>query len=118
MPYIEQTRRDAISNGAQPDNAGELNFRLTMILLAADNPERNDVLKACEQYISHKGLRYQFINDVLGACDGAAREIARRTHGHEHKQRLLRYVAAAIYDAIAGPYEDQKRIENGDIPYV
>lgn len=47
-----------------------------------------------KQYIDYNGLNYQHINDVLGALEGAKIEFYRR---------------------IAGPYEDKKIEENGDV---
>lgn len=47
-----------------------------------------------KQYINYNGLNYQHINDVLGALEGAKTEFYRR---------------------IAGPYEDNKIKENGDV---
>ncbi len=46
------------------------------------------------QYLSVKGLSYQTINVVVGALEGAKLEFYRR---------------------VAIPYEDKKRIENGDV---
>lgn len=62
------------------DDAGELNYILTRVAL---------------RYVKAKGeTRYQHINDVLGAFDGATRE---------------------FYRCVAAPYEDIKRRENGDV---
>lgn len=47
-----------------------------------------------KQYIDYNGLNYQHINDVIGALEGAKIEFYRR---------------------IAGPYEDKKIEENGDV---
>lgn len=47
-----------------------------------------------KQYIDYNGLNYQHINDVLGALEGAKIEFYRR---------------------IAGPYEETKIKENGDV---
>lgn len=46
------------------------------------------------QYTKRKGLSYQTINDVVGALEGAKLEYYRR---------------------IAGPYEEKKVKENGDV---
>jgi hypothetical protein len=45
-------------------------------------------------YVDEHGLRYATINDCLGALEGAKLEFYRR---------------------LAGPYEDQKITENGDV---
>ena len=79
MPYISETRRIKIDNLDAPENAGELNYLITTIIL---------------HYIHEKGNKYQTINDVVGALEGAKLEFYRR---------------------LAAPYEDRKIIENGDV---
>lgn len=76
MPYIPQERR-VITEA--PSNAGELNFHITTLI---------------DQYLSHHGLRYQTMNDILGALEGAKLEFYRR---------------------VAAPYEIRKCNENGDV---
>jgi hypothetical protein len=81
MPYIKQELRDHLSAwpGYQPSDAGELNYILTTII---------------KNYFRDRGGRYQQINDVLGALEGAKMEFYRR---------------------IVAPYEDTKIAENGDV---
>jgi hypothetical protein len=81
MPYITKARRRAISGdyGETPADAGELNFVITQ--------------KIAEYVYRHK-LRYQTINDVVGALEGAKAEFQRR---------------------VVGPYEDTKIATNGDV---
>ena len=79
MPYITQERRDDINCGEPAVNAGELNYVLTQL---------------CVSYFRHVGGRYQQINDILGALEGAKLEFYRRG---------------------AAPYEDMKIAENGDV---
>lgn len=83
MPYVDkETRVDLRGNAIArriPNNPGELNFRLTEVVL---------------EYLSYRGLSYQIINDITGALGEVEAEFRRR---------------------IVGPYEDQKRIENGDV---
>ena len=80
MPYIKQSDRDALEHAArQPDNAGELNYVFTLFAL---------------EYMQRKGAKYQHINDVIGALEGAKLEFYRR---------------------FAAPYEDTKIVENGDM---
>lgn len=62
MPYVEKTRRaDVIINGA--NNAGELNYEITSILV--------------RYYLKH-GNKYQVFNDIIGALEGAKLEFYRR----------------------------------------
>jgi hypothetical protein len=79
MPYITEARQKEIGAGSEPENCGELNYVLTMIVLG---------------YHKRKGARYQTINDVIGALEGAKAEFQRR---------------------IVAPYEDAKILENGDV---
>jgi hypothetical protein len=81
MPYIKQERRTAVRFRLHEDaeNAGELNYQLTDVVL---------------QYLYSHGLRYQIINDIIGALESAKAEFQRR---------------------IVAPYEDQKLKENGDV---
>ena len=83
MPYIKEAdkvRFDPIIIGAPiPVNAGELNYLLTQII---------------KRYYSDNGGRYQQINDIIGALEGAKLEFYRR---------------------VAAPYEDKKIEENGDV---
>lgn len=81
MPYVDGETQERLSfGGGVPETAGELNYVITSILV---------------RYIEHNGLRYQQINDVLGALEGAKLEFYRR---------------------VASDYEDVKRGENPD-PY-
>lgn len=78
MPYISPERRTAYIDEV-PTNAGELNYVLTMV---------------CREYFHHHGGRYQQVNDIVGALEGAKLEFYRR---------------------VAAPYEDTKIKENGDV---
>lgn len=85
MPYITQERRDALFNDSLEDtndameSAGELNYMITGLL---------------KRYIDHKGLKYDTINDIIGALEGAKLEFYRR---------------------VAVPYENVKLTQNGDV---
>lgn len=61
MPYIK--REDRQRAAATPENQGELNYALTLVLT---------------DYMCRKGLRYAHINDCLGALEGAKLEFYRR----------------------------------------
>lgn len=80
MPYIEQYRREAIDDEMdRPQTAGELNYAITKIVHA---------------YVESHGLRYENINDILGALEGVKLEFYRR---------------------IVSRYEDEKIHQNGDV---
>lgn len=63
MPYIVKERRTPINLGDIPQNSGELNYKITCMLI--------------DYYYAH-GKRYLQINDVLGALEGAKLEFYRR----------------------------------------
>jgi hypothetical protein len=81
MPYIKQPDRIELIQieEVEPQNAGELNYCITRLV---------------QLYFARIGGRYQQINDVLGALEGAKLEFYRR---------------------LAAPYEDTKIKENGDV---
>ncbi|MFW6130330.1 MAG: DUF6899 family protein [Atribacterota bacterium] len=97
MPYIKREDRDKFikteCTGMQSlmdfdelkelskkiDNCGELNYVISVI---------------CNEYYKRNGGRYQQINDIVGALEGAKMEYYRR---------------------VASPYEDKKIEENGDV---
>jgi hypothetical protein len=79
MPYIDLDSRLKVATYGEPENAGELNYLFTVI---------------ANEYLERKGLRYQNLNDIIGALEGAKLELYRR---------------------VAAPYEDKKIKENGDV---
>lgn len=89
MPYIKKTDRSRILvevpmlgkivDFQSIDNAGELNYTFTII---------------AKEYLQRKGLKYQHINDIIGALEGAKLELYRR---------------------VAASYEDEKIKQNGDV---
>ena len=81
MPYIEKNRRKELDGGARVENAGELNYMITRLIM---------------HYDSNHGGNYRVKNDVMGALTGALNEYYRR---------------------VVAPYEDEKRLANGDVYY-
>ena len=83
MPYIKESARVRLSHmldyDTYPADAGELNYIITTIV---------------QKYFQHNGGRYQQINDVVGALEGAKLE---------------------FYARVVRPYEDSKILENGDV---
>ncbi len=64
MPYIDQTARDRLAGGGQPETAGELNYVLTKIV---------------DDYIARKGgIRYAHLNEAVGAVECVKLELYRR----------------------------------------
>lgn len=85
MPYILDTRRDALYNDSLEDfddsikDAGELNYIITNVLIT---------------YMRTHGKSYKIFNDISGAMTESLAEFRRR---------------------IIVPYEDKKIEQNGDI---
>lgn len=86
MPYIDKNSRAKFDShsldliGVTCENPGDLNFVLTSII---------------HGYLNRRGLmKYQDINDVIGALEGAKLELYRR---------------------VASGYEDKKIEQNGDV---
>lgn len=64
MPYIVQSRRNSLDNNQDiPHGSGELNYKITKILL---------------QYVRTRGKNYQTFNDISGALVNAGNEFYRR----------------------------------------
>ena len=82
MPYISAEARQRLGDivmSSPPETSGELNYVFTMFI---------------KQYLDDHGMRYQTMNDIVGALDNAKNEFQTR---------------------IQRPYEDQKMRENGDV---
>ena len=86
MPYIDETSKNKFNINLtfedilkNVSSSGELNYLFTVI---------------SHNYIKNKGLRYQHINDVIGALHGASAEFNRR---------------------VTSNYEDACVVRNGDV---
>ena len=79
MPYIDKKRREDLGRYGVPQNSGELNYRITQVI---------------SEYLQNKGESYQTYNDILGALDGAGKE---------------------LYERKIKDYERIKMQENGDV---
>jgi hypothetical protein len=84
MPYIKQERRDAILGGARPQDAGELNFAITVLV---------------DNYLMDKGeIRYLHLNEVMGAMDCAKLELYRRVAAPYEDKKIAE--AGDVYQAL------------------
>ncbi len=63
MPYIKQKHRDELAQGKLPENAGELNFQITTLLL---------------DYVKRQGKSYKIFNEVMGVIACVGQEFYRR----------------------------------------
>lgn len=67
----------------------------TPIRPAATSGELNyQITVLLDRYAKEHGLSYRSINDIMGACESAKAEFYRR---------------------VAGPYEENKAVDNGDV---
>lgn len=140
MPYITGDRREAIDtwlkdmqgkvNGGRfipdeldgPQDCGELNYALTMVCIGHNRLQYgalDEMLRAIGlSFLHDKPLRYQRINDLVGACHGAAMELERRRPGAKKFEAItLIYLARSLYAEIGVGYELRKIAENGDIDF-
>lgn len=120
MPYIkEERRKELATSGHHPSNAGELNYELTRLLTSTVLSQTRLVFAVqvlVENYTRNNYLNYATINDIIGAVLGSLFEYFRRT-GQQHPfESCVFQVVRDFYKDTAGPYEDIKINENGDVP--
>lgn len=63
MPYISQEARNELAQGKAPENAGELNYTISRLLL---------------DYLDRQGLSYTRLNEVMGVLSCVGQELYRR----------------------------------------
>ena len=68
MPYIDPDARQRLADGAEPENAGELNYAVTRLV---------------DRYLQRAGeeagrLRYAHLNEAVGVLECAKLELYRR----------------------------------------
>ena len=135
MPYIKQDRRTAvdryvsdlcgrgaIQSADMPQDCGELNYALTMACLWHKKIKFGELdlllYNIVRNYLSDKELKYQRINDVIGATICAAYELERRLPNPNAVAALVPTLINAgrvAYFEIGVSYELKKIAENGDI---
>lgn len=90
MPYISQDRREKILAGERPQNAGELNFAITVIV---------------DNYLQDQGgIRYAHLNEVVGAMECAKLELYRRLAAPYEDRKIAE--AGDVYQSNAGSTSD------------
>lgn len=119
MPYIKQQRRDELTSYKEPmENPGELNYKLTLLLLDDKLSNTRFIVRALaliERYKDTRTLNYLTINDISGAIFNALMEHTRRMGRPSKFEGSLLGVLRDFYTEIGGPYEDIKKVENGDV---
>jgi hypothetical protein len=118
MPYIKEDRRRELTPGTAPQNGGELNYLISMLVLEADDTRalKKEILALARLYLQAKGMNYQHCNDIMGALTGARLEMSRRLDSKKF-DGLFHDTLFEFYYEIVAPYEDVKIKENGDLPY-
>lgn len=118
MPYVAQEARAELET-RKPENAGELNYVLTMILAqndiySADAGIEDLLWFAITDYLDRKDREsYGYYNEVIGVLRCAELEHLDR---HWVGAWLLSRLQKRLYAERVRPYEDTKIAENGDIP--
>lgn len=79
MPYIPRDQKERLLRGLSVLSPGDLNYMFTRLM---------------KDYVKENGLRYQTLNEIMGAIEGAKIE---------------------FYSRVVRPYEDKKIEENGDV---
>jgi hypothetical protein len=99
MPYIKKEDREKFTRLVSTGNPGDAAFSISNIEEMGRKiktcGELNYVISVlCNTYHKEQGGRYQQVNDIVGALEGAKLEYYRR---------------------VASPYEDEKIEINGDV---
>lgn len=63
MPYLTLERKEAIDNGEVPQNAGEVNYKVTQVFV---------------EYLTAHGVSYGRCEDCTGGAEDAVAELRRR----------------------------------------
>ena len=97
MPYISKEARLRLSQGGQPENAGELAYHIYKEMLGVYQAKGSNFHAAVTAMSAYKIFRIPFTLSRLEA-DG-----------------VLELVRLEFYRRVVAPYEDMKREENGDV---
>lgn len=131
MPYVDGNARKRLQVGGAPENAGELNYVISMKV---------------NGYLREEGIRYSHINDVVGVLECIKLDLYSGTltsavKPHHHSLEALRSIITQMVDSyvrgssgrlteacgvlqcamfefyrrVAAPYEDKKIREHGDV---
>jgi hypothetical protein len=117
MPYIQADRRAEITAGSPPKNGGELNYLFTSLILTGKPLKSVPFEQICTDFWNLSEQRYAVINEIGGAAFNCALEFKRRGFHNTHRAGLLALGEGYIdfYRIFAGPYENAKIQENGDV---
>lgn len=73
MPYIKEEDRYALRDYPEPENGGELNYMISMLI---------------SEFLETHGKNYANIAQVLGALEGAKFEFLRRVVGPYEDEKI------------------------------
>lgn len=74
MPYIRREKRKDLEQGCVVETPGELNYKITMIVM---------------DYVQHEGLSYQTIAEVTGVLENVKQELYRRVAVPYEEKKIL-----------------------------
>lgn len=111
MPYITKQSRRELGEGREPNTTGELNYLICMTAHA--DGQINDIFRVLNSYKKNELTSYGKLNDIMGALDGARRELIRR--GKQRSARTIEYVQSDFYRETVADYEELAINRNGDI---
>lgn len=94
MPYIDKNRRDVLVNIPEELDFSGHNILIDMERIESPGEIQYVIAEILNDYVARKGLRYQVLNDVMGALAGAQME---------------------FYRKVVAPYESEKEEANGGI---
>jgi len=74
MPYVDSVARDRIKSGGKPENAGELNYTISLLI---------------DDYLKRLGaMKYSHLNEVVGVLECAKLELYRRLAVPYEEQKM------------------------------
>lgn len=110
MPYITKQSREELK-GRDPLTTGELNYLICKT--AHSGGQINDIFRVLDRYKKTELTSYAKLNDMMGALDGARRELMRR--GKQMSARTVEYAQSDFYRETVGPFEELAINRNGDV---
>lgn len=74
MPYVDSIARDRIKSGDKPENAGELNYTISLLI---------------DDYLKRQGaMKYTHLNEVVGVLECIKLELYRRLAVPYEEQKM------------------------------
>lgn len=118
MPYLKKDRREELDAGTvAAANGGDLNYLLATTILTGKLIPKVVFTNIFNAFWARSEQRYEVINTIGGAAMNCALEFQRRAKLNPYRANMRAMGEAYIewYGAVAGPYENTKIAENGDI---